>query len=110
MKKFFLFLLTAIGVSLSANAVPSGSYKDQRGNEILITDSQNLYKLDKNGYVKLRQKICNEKSDGSFSLRLLDEHDNIVEGTIPSTRNGWWQENGEIYFNLEFSPRTFTRQ
>lgn len=110
MKKFFLVCVSILMSIGTMFAVPPGTYKDSRGNSVFITDYQNLYKLDRDGRVRTRWQIFNERNDGSFSLRLLDDHDNVINGTIPSTRNGWWQENGEILLNLESSPRTLTRQ
>ena len=52
MKKLCCILLAAISVALSAHAVPSGTYQDERGNTVLVSDSQNIYILDNNGHIK----------------------------------------------------------
>lgn len=105
-----MMLFAVIGTAISANAVPSGNYTDNRSNRILITDWQNVYRLDSDGYVKSRYKIIKENPDGSFVLALMDEHDNVIEGLGHTSNNAWWTENGNIYLNLSFCPRTLVHE
>lgn len=53
MKKFALILVLCIVSLVNALAVPSGAYSDSRGRRwVLITDSQEIHLLDKEGKVQ----------------------------------------------------------
>lgn len=103
-----MMFYAAFCIAISANAVPSGSYSDGRGNKVVISDSQNVYRVDSNGNVQSRWKIIKENQDGSFCITLLDQHENVIDAASYNCNNGWWRENGAIYLNLAFCRRTLT--
>lgn len=104
MKKRLAFALLGIVAAFSAVAVPRGCYYDRGVHKAIVNDAETIiYVLDREGYVKHELIILNEESDGRFKVR-------DTKTGIEHYQNAWWEENGNIYLNLQWLPNTVTRQ
>lgn len=107
MKKSFLSLICLLAATGLANAVPSGSYYDYRGvRKALVSDSgKTIYILDRDGTVRHELEVTQENSDGSFATR--DKKTGIEHSAY---KNAWFTDNGKVCLNVEWLPRTVTRE
>lgn len=104
MKKVFLVIVFSLIAAISAIAVPTGLYGDDRGrNRVVVeTAGKEIYFIDSEGNVTKTLQVIKENQDGSFTTK------DLSTGIVRSD-NSFWYENGVCYLNLAQKRVTLKR-